>query len=227
MNTMTELPKGYEVLETLDPIKDPAFIKKKRIASLIVGGLFFALFFFLVNPLVLLLLSSGRKAPLDIVLLRVLGLVTVVILYPVAREWLKSRMMRSVSGVKPTLSFSDTLAYAGSDAYFSPRAYNRVLLWPSILLALLSFASTLFLPVPWFWVGGLAVVMAFSGAMRDLLIYLSIKRLPAGVLIQDSGLLLTYYVYNEEAAKTLKKTIKGSEAANRKKQAIYGKKNKR
>lgn len=69
-----------------------------------------------------------------------------------------------------------------------PLHWRRLFFWGMVLAALCAAV-----PAQWFWVLYLVQVTNVSGAAGDLYITWKALRMPAGVLIQDTGAEMAFY----------------------------------
>jgi hypothetical protein len=95
--------------------------------------------------------------------------------------------MRAFSGVRPHYGFTGLYAYAGSDVYFSKRHYLRIALAPLVIWGILLAVLNALVPAGWFWVVYLIQIINISGAAGDLYVCVRFSKLPADILIQDTG----------------------------------------
>ena len=84
-------------------------------------------------------------------------------------------------------------AWAGSQAYFGRKSYIAVALAPLVFWGMVLAALCAAVPAQWFWVLYLMQVTKVSGAAGDLYITWKALRMPAGVLIQDTGAEMAFY----------------------------------
>lgn len=84
-------------------------------------------------------------------------------------------------------------AWAGSQAYFGRKSYIAVALAPLVFWGMVLAALCAAVPAQWFWVLYLVQVTNVSGAAGDLYITWKALRMPAGVLIQDTGAEMAFY----------------------------------
>lgn len=118
--------------------------------------------------------------------------------YMVLHEAVHGIAMRHYCGAKVKYGFTGAYAYAGSEGYYCRKDYTVIGLAPvvvwGILLAVLNFV----VPTSWFYVVYFIQVGNISGAAGDLYVAWRMNKLPADILVRDSGVSMT--VYSAEAA---------------------------
>lgn len=125
----------------------------------------------------------------------IIGLVAYIFLH----EGVHGFFIKMFSGRKPFYGkdLKAGMFYAGSRCFFTKSAYVAIALSPfviwGIVLALL--LRDLAVAAPQFWWYLYAIQMFnFSGAVGDLYITWRILRMPKGVLVQDDGIVMRFYV---------------------------------
>lgn len=185
MNVLS-LPAGYRRIGGVDLVRDRRAMLAVNLAALLLMALLFVLGIFLV-PLSLRF-RSGMGALVEGILL--LGAVA---LYMVLHELVHGVLMRRYSGARPRYGFNGLYAYAGSDAYFDKRSYRIIALAPVVLWGLVLFLLNLLLPRSWFWPVYLIQILNLSGAAGDLYVCFLLHRLPADLLVQDTGVAMSFF----------------------------------
>lgn len=125
----------------------------------------------------------------------IIGLVAYIFLH----EGVHGFFIKMFSGRKPFYGkdLKAGMFYAGSRCFFTKSAYVAIALSPfviwGIVLALL--LRDLAVAAPQFWWYLYAIQMFnFSGAVGDLYITWRMLRMPKGVLVQDDGIVMRFYV---------------------------------
>lgn len=184
--THIKLPDGYRQIGGVDLMKD-------RRAMLIVNGAALVLALILL-PLGLLMrpfhLFSGS---IFAILLQLVLLYAGLVLYLVLHEFVHGVFMRHYSGLRPRYGFTGLYAYAGSDAYFDRKQYRIISLAPVLLLGAILLLFCFVVPDTLFWYFYLIQVANLSGAAGDLYVSLLLRKLPADLLVQDSGIAMRFY----------------------------------
>ena len=132
------------------------------------------------------------------VLLSMLFLLLSVVVYIVAHELIHGFFFKRYSDKRAKYGFTGLYAYAGSDAYFNKRQYLVIGLSPVVILGFLSLLLNVFLSTEWFWRIYFLQLINLSGAAGDFYIVNLMRKLPADMLVQDTGLSMTFYSRNAE-----------------------------
>lgn len=101
--------------------------------------------------------------------------------------------MKYFGAKKVHYGYAGVYAWAGSKAYFGRKSYIVIALAPLVFWGLVLAALCIVVPAQWFWVFYLVQVTNVSGAAGDFYIAWKAARMPAGVLVQDTGLEMTFY----------------------------------
>ena len=186
MENASPLPEGYSELLKID-------LQKDRKSALLVNGL--ALLIAL--PMVAV---GAVMAPFSTLLDSSAGwlayagrwgvLLAGLVAYMLLHELVHGICMKHYSGEKVRYGFTGLYAYAGSEAYFNKRSYLVVLLILNFLV-----------PTSWFWCVYFIQVCNVSGAAGDLYVSCKFSRLPADILIRDTGVSMTVYSRAERDGK--------------------------
>jgi len=187
MKDFTVLPEGYKEIKQIDLQKD------KKLAGL-VNGLAFIVMAAMVIPMLFIVPIKSFMADGKIMYFAKLGVVVVgMIVYIVLHEVVHGIVMKYYSKIKPTYGFTGMYAYAGSSAYFCKKHYIVIALAPIVLWGVVLLILNLIVPTGWFWVVYLIQMMNISGAAGDLYVSVSFSKLPADILINDTGVNMTIY----------------------------------
>ena len=187
-NTL-ELPKGYDVVLKLD------LQKNKKIALLVNGiaaliaVLLVGLGCFWVPITTLFQFDDGMK----MYFLRFGILLVGIILYTILHELIHGIFMKQFSRTKVTYGFTGLYAYAGSEAYFNKSSYLIIALAPVVVWGLVLLCLNLFLNYSWFWVVFTIKICNLSGAAGDLYVTYRFSKMPADILVRDTGVAMTVY----------------------------------
>ena len=126
-------------------------------------------------------------------LLKSVVLLAGIVIYMVLHELVHGICMRAISGVRPHYGFTGMYAYAGSQAYFGRTAYVFIALAPVVLWGVVLGVINFFVPLDWFWVVYIIQIGNLSGAGGDLYVTCRMARMPADILVQDTGVAMTVY----------------------------------
>ncbi len=185
--TTATLPEGYAPLVRID-------LKENKRQFWLVNGLSLMVTLVLLVPMVCLIpFSALYEGGAIMALVRLLIMVILLVAYVVLHEMVHGIFMKRFSGVKPHFGISLSYAYAGSDAYFNRRHYIFIALAPVVLWGAVLAIVTPLVPRAWFWVVYFIQIMNLSGAAGDMYVTVRMLRLPADILVQDSGVAMTVF----------------------------------
>ena len=134
-------------------------------------------------------LFSGRQ------LLHLAVCAVAILLYITLHELTHGAVMKAC-GASVRYGFRAAYAYAGSDAYFTRRAYIVIALAPVVLWGVLLGVLCAVLPAEWFWTVHLIQIVNLSGAAGDLYCAWRTLRSPRDTLVRDTGTAMTFYTRN-------------------------------
>lgn len=185
--TTATLPEGYGVIHTVD-------LKNNKKQFWTVNLLSAAMAVILIWPAMYFVpfhtLFEGE--PLEM-LARMAVLAVSLVAYVALHELVHGIFMKGFSGVKPHYGISWTYAYAGSKAFFNRRHYVIIALAPVVIWGVVLAVVTPLVSPAWFWVPYFIQIMNLSGAAGDLYVTARMSRMPADILVQDSGVAMTVY----------------------------------
>lgn len=183
MNAVEQLPDGYGERVKID-------LQKNKTEALLVNGLA------LVIMLVLIVIGHlvvPVQALLRLGITKLLLMVIGVLLYLVLHELTHAVCMKYYGAEKVKFGYTGLYAYAGSDAYFGKKPYIVIALAPVVVWGVVLLILNLLAGDGWFWVVWLIQVSNLSGAAGDLYVTAKLSKMPADILIQDSGVSMTVY----------------------------------
>ena len=152
--------------------------------------------FFLAFVFVLALLSVLRVSVYSIGFIAgvlLLAMLAGLLAYIPLHELVHGLCMKYFGAKKVHYGYVGLYAWAGSQAYFGRKSYIAVALAPLVFWGMVLAALCAAVPAQWFWVLYLVQVTNVSGAAGDLYITWKALRMPAGVLIQDTGAEMAFY----------------------------------
>lgn len=188
MNNRTMLPADYCSVFTID------LQKNKKLAILInILCLLIAVLMLLPAAVLVPLSTLLDIMDMSLYLLRFGVMLGGIIAYIVLHELVHGLVMRTFSGVRPHYGFTGLYAYTGSAAYFSKKEYVTIALAPIVLWGLVLTVILFLVPVVWFWPVYIIQVVNISGAAGDLYVTVRFARLPADILVKDTGVSMTVY----------------------------------
>lgn len=183
MNAVKQLPDGYGERVKID-------LQKNKTEALLVNGLALVI--------MLVLIEIGHlvvpvQALLRLGITKLLLMVIGVLLYLVLHELTHAVCMKYYGAEKVKFGYTGLYAYAGSDAYFGKKPYIVIALAPVVVWGVVLLILNLLAGDGWFWVVWLIQVSNLSGAAGDLYVTAKLSKMPADILIQDSGVSMTVY----------------------------------
>ncbi len=181
------LPEGYTELARIDLKENKKLFVLVNLLSLVIGAAVFAV------GLLFVPLSAVATQDMGLYFLRLGSLIGGIFLYVLLHEAVHGVFMKAFTGVKPHYGFTSVYAYAGSTAYFCRRHYITVALAPIVLWGVVLAILCPLVPREWFWILYFIQVTNISGAAGDLYVTVRMLRMPADILVQDSGVAMTVY----------------------------------
>lgn len=187
------LPEGYGEFLRIDLQQD------KKLA-LLVNGLALLIGVVMVAAACLfvpLFSSSGTAGGDALPFLKLCILLAGLVTYFFLHEAVHGVCMKAYGGAPVRYGFTGLYAYAGSAAYFNKRSYRVIALAPVVVWGLVLILVNCLVPPGWFWVVYIIQVCNISGAAGDLYVTWKMSRMPADILIQDTGVSMTVYARTE------------------------------
>lgn len=187
------LPEGYREIRTLN-------LAREQRPALIVSGLALAIGIgYILLARLGLPLSALLRDSLGGTLLSLLILAAAFVAYVVGHELIHGLFIGLFSGRRPKFGFNWLFAWAGSDAYFSRARYILIALAPVALFGVLFLVLALALPPAWYWHVQLLQAYNLAGAAGDYYVVALAGRMPAGLLVRDTGFEMTFYAHRGAA----------------------------
>ena len=184
MKAVRPLPEGYREILHIDLQKDKKTALKVNIASFAVG-------------LAMVLLANIRvpiRSFFSGGLVPLLVYPAAYAAYIVLHELTHACVMRAVGGGKLRFGFTGMYAYAGtSEDCFDKSSYRCIALAPLVVWGAVFLALQFLLPEKWFWTVWLLQIGNVAGAAGDVYVTAKLWRMPAGILVRDTGLEMTVY----------------------------------
>ena len=115
------------------------------------------------------------------------------VLYIVLHELVHGIAMKCCGSSKVKYGFTGLYAFAGSEDYYSKKAYVFIALAPVVLWGIVLAGLCRIVPESWFWVVYLVQITNISGAAGDYYVTWKFLRLPEDVLVRDSGVSMKVY----------------------------------
>ncbi len=189
MKAISNLPKGYENIYTVNLQKDKKTSLFVNLFSILIGILMVVLMHFIIPVFLLFDMSEGLKN----YLIRFAVLFVLAILYLILHELVHGIAMKICGTEKVKYGFVGLYAFAGSDDYYDKRSYIFIALAPVVFLGIVLAVINPFVPTEWFWVVYFIQVFNISGAAGDFFVTFKFLHFPKDILIKDSGLEMTVY----------------------------------
>jgi hypothetical protein len=184
----TQLPANYHLLREIDMRKDKkiAFWLNAigTIVFLVLGGVGYVF-----HPI---------TTSFTFNIYHILVLLGGLLVYIIIHELIHAIFMRLYCHGKINFGFHTYAAFAGmKDGYFNKWEYASVAFAPVVLLGLILLALNLWLPVEWFWPIFLIQGQNLAGAVGDYYVIFLLLKTPASTLVNDDGMSMRYYAYDE------------------------------
>lgn len=189
MGSVSDLPRGYGELFSIDLQKDPKLALRVNLLALIITAVLGVPMHFYIPITTLFDMSGGLGG----YALRFGVLAVLMVLYLILHELVHGAAMKLCGTKKVRYGFTGMYAFAGSDDYYYKRPYLFIALAPVVLWGAVLAAANCLVPAAWFWVVYLIQLANLSGAAGDLYVTVRFSRLPADVLVRDRGVGMTVY----------------------------------
>ena len=183
MKSFTELPEGYAEILHIDLQKDKKLMTIVNVLAVVISVAMILIAAFFV-PL-------GRYFAFNMTQLLVLCVGYVA--YMVLHELVHGITMRCFSEAKVKYGFTGMYAFAGSDAYYCRKHYVIIALAPIVVWGIVLGILNFLVPMNWFYVVYLIQVGNISGAAGDLYVSWRFRKLPADILVRDTGVAMTVF----------------------------------
>ena len=193
MHSLQELPHGYKEHLRIDLQKD------KRLALLVNGiALAITVVMLVVGHFLLVPVTAffefDANMSLGQAVLRPLIMMAGVIAYIVLHELTHGAVMKYYGAKRVRFGFTGLYAYAGSEHdYFDRHAYIPISLAPLLLWGIIFTVLMILVPRGWFWVVYFWQIANISGAAGDIYVTFLTAGMPRDILVQDTGVNMTYY----------------------------------
>lgn len=186
MKAVETLPTGYKEYYSLDLQKDKKLALLVNAIAIVITVLLIVPMHFVVPVFSIFLGDKG-----DII--RLVVLLPLITVYMILHELVHGIAMKSCGTKKVKYGFTGLYAFAGSNDYYSKKAYIYIALAPIVLLGILIAMINLVVPVEWFWVVYFIQVINLSGAAGDLFVAVKFSRFPKDIWIKDYGVGMTVF----------------------------------
>jgi len=181
------LPEGYREIKSVNIQKDKKTAIGLNAVVFIIGGLMILLGLLLVpfDPEIL----SDRV----LFFIKAFCLLFGMVLYMFWHEWIHGFFIKRYSGKKAKYSISALFISSGSEAFFNKHQYIMITVMPVIFLGIIFLLFNIFIPKEHFWFLYPLQIINIMGAADDCYKIFWACRFPDDLLIQDSGIAMTFY----------------------------------
>ena len=126
-------------------------------------------------------------------LLRFGVLLVGVVGYLILHELVHGITMKHYGAKRVKYGWTGLYAFAGSDEYFDKRSYLTIALAPVVVWGIVLLFLQCFVSGGWIWVVWFIQITNLSGAAGDAYVTMKFSRLPADILVCDTGVGMTVY----------------------------------
>ena len=183
---LSQLPAGWREIWRAD-------LQKNKKQALAVNGLALGLAAAMLAPFLYGVFQASSSGGVHFHVTQFLAMLAGLLAYIPLHELVHGLCMKYFGAQKVHYGYAGVYAWAGSKAYFGRKSYIVIALAPLVFWGLVLAALCIVAPAQWFWVFYLVQVTNVSGAAGDFYIAWKAARMPAGVLVQDTGLEMTFY----------------------------------
>lgn len=185
----TALPDGYGEILAVDLQKNKKLSVIINVAALVIAAVMAIPAHFIVPIGTLFDMSRG----LGPYALRFGALMLGSVVYIVLHELVHGITMKLCGTKKIKYGFTGLYAFAGSDDYYSKKAYITVALAPVVVWGVVLAVLSALVPEAWFWVVYFIEISNISGAAGDFYVTARFSRLPDDILVGDYGVGMKVY----------------------------------
>ena len=195
MKAIKALPEAYQEIYSVDLQKERKTALFVTLIALLISAQLIIPMLFLVPVSTLFDMSRG----LGRYAIRFAALLVLLIAYMVLHELVHGIAMKICGTEKVKYGFTGLYAFAGSDDYYSKKAYIFIALAPVVLWGVVLAIICPLVPDDWFWVVYFIQITNLSGAAGDLYVTVRFSRFPKDILVRDYGVGMT--VYSKESCR--------------------------
>lgn len=189
MRAVETLPEGYSEFYSVDLQKNKKMSLLVNLLAVIIAVLLLVPMLFLVPISSLFVMDKG----LGNYVIRFIALIVLMIAYMILHEITHGIAMKICGTKKVKYGFTGLYAFAGSNDYYSKKAYIFIALAPIVLWGLLIAIINPFVPLEWFWVVYSLQIINMFGAAGDLFVTIKFSGFPKDILIRDYGVSMTVF----------------------------------
>ena len=184
MKALQTLPEAYREIMRVD-------LQKNKKQALIVNVVALVIAVLMVVPMVFVVPFDLYSGDVGEILLRCAVLMVAMLVYLLLHELVHGITMKYYGCQKVNYGFTLMYAYAGCDDYFPKKSYIVIALAPVVLWGVVLAVINALVPEGWFWLVYIVQIMNLSGAAGDLYVAWLFSRLPADILVRDTGVAMT------------------------------------
>lgn len=189
MKSCHTLPEGYTPLLTIDMKNN-----KKLAFGVNFGAILIMCAIFLMMPLFCpLYVCIADLTSVSQLLIRFAAGAIALLAYIVLHEAVHGLAMKICGTEKVRFGLTLLYAYAGSDDYYTKKAYIFIALAPIVLWGIVLSIVCAVVPPSWFFVFYFIQAMNIAGAAGDLYVSIRCLFLPSHILIRDWGTNMIVY----------------------------------
>lgn len=193
MNSIAQLPDGYAECMKLNLQKNKRLALIVNLISVAIAAVMMVIGFFICPVSLMFDMSNGFTE----YLIRNIAIIVGIILYMVLHELVHGICMKAFGAEKVKYGFTGLYAYAGSDCYFSKKAFIIIALAPIVILGIVLLILNFAVVSRWFWAVYVIQLINISGAAGDLYVTFKFMNMPKNIYVKDTGVEMTVYSLNQ------------------------------
>ena len=194
------LPEGYTKAFSIDLQKDKKLMLLVNGIALLIAAVMIAVMAVFVPFRDLYTSISEIMEQNPIIYLIGCGVLIVsLVVYIILHEAVHGFTMKLYGAKKIKYGFTGVYAFAGSDTCFAKKPYIVVGLAPVVVFGVIFAVLQLLMPNPFYmWLVYILQIANISGAGGDLYVSIRFSKLPADILVQDSGVGMKVFTRKHE-----------------------------
>lgn len=193
MKSCETLPEGYSLSFSIDLQKDKKLMLLVNGIALLITAVMVVIMVLIVPFSDVIEYISDHVTQRKYLICMVILIVSM-ILYIILHEAIHGITMKLYGSQKVRFGFTGVYAFAGSDTYFAKKPYLMIALAPVVVFGVIFAVLQLLMPNPFYtWLVYILQIINVSGAGGDLYVSIRFSKLPADILVQDSGVGMKVY----------------------------------
>ncbi len=189
MKALQALPDGYREIFSVNLAKNKKMLIGLNVTALIVAVLMAISAAFIIPISAMFDFSDGFFMYWFRFIILTVGTFAYILLH----ELVHGITMKYFGCQKVQYGFTLTYAYAGCQDYFSKKPYIVIALAPVVFWGIILAILCLVVPESWFWTVYIIQICNISGAAGDAYVTWKFSKMPADILVQDTGVSMTVY----------------------------------